>query len=930
MNAPDVSEERLCYNKTVKKPLFVVFDGHALIHRAYHALPPFTVRKTGEVVGAVYGFASILMKVINDLQPTHYAIAFDKAGPTFRHKMDDQYKATRPETPSDLVGQFNRVRELVEAFNIPIFEMDGYEADDVLGTLSRQATEQGIDTIIVTGDADSMQLVNDRVKVFYPRPRGNFSDADLFDGTAVNNKYGIDPEQIADYKALKGDPSDNIPGVKGIGEKTAVKLIQQFGSIEGIYEKLDEVKPEKLQTLLRENEAEARRCKVLSTILTGVPVTLDLEQAETRRFDRQKAIDLFRELEFTSLLAKIPRGEASPLQPSLLEPAEIVPATEISAASHNYRIINTIESLDELVKRLHGCEYFAFDTETTGLNPLTAGLVGISLSPAPGEAYYIPLGHIGLSVTPQLPLDTVVAKLQPVFAGTNAKIGHNGKFDIESLFTAGIQVNNFTFDTMVAASLLNEPVLGLKALALSRLNIEMKQITDLIGTGTKQIPMSRVDIETAAEYACADADMTGRLYEIYRRELGNQNLWELFDKTEMPLVPVLVHMEQNGVLVDTSILENMSREIGENIKMLEGEIYRHAGQQFNLNSPQQMSTILFDKLQLQKGKKKSGGYSTAAGVLEDLRGDHPIIDHILNYRGLSKLKSTYIDALPPLINPKTGRIHTSFSQTRVITGRLSSSDPNLQNIPIRDPLGRQIRTAFIAAPGCHLLAADYSQIDLRALAHLSGDENLIQAFRHDEDIHTTTASQIYGVSPSQVTADMRRFAKTINFGVIYGMSEYGLQQATELSREEAAKFIKAYFEKYPGVKWYMELTKEQARSEGYVQTILGRKRYVPEMRSANRQVREAAERMAINMPVQGTSADIIKRAMIDILREMQQQQLQSKMLLQVHDELIFEVPERELDLMKKYIPDIMSRALTLTVPLKVDTKIGLNWGEMEK
>ncbi len=911
----------------MKKPLLVLFDGNALIHRAFHALPPLTLRKTGEMVGAVYGFASILMKVINDLQPTHYAIAFDKAAPTFRHKLDDQYKATRPETPSELVGQFTRVRELVKAFDIPVYEMEGYEADDLLGTLSYQAKQQGIDTVIVTGDADAMQLVNDRVKIFYPRPRGNFSDADLFDDAAVMAKYGIKPEHIADYKALKGDPSDNIPGVRGIGEKTAVKLIQQFGGIDNIYRHLDDVKPEKLQKLLRENEPEARRCLVLSTIVTNVPVSLKLDESDTAHFDRQKATDLFRELEFTSLVAKMPRAEQVPLQPALLAETPATPTTDIP---HIYKIINTPETLKTLIKRLSEVETFAFDTETTGLNPLLASLVGISLSPAPGEAYYIPIGHIGLSVTPQLSLAVVIKNLKPIFESSKPKIAQNGKFDIEVLAENGIVVQNFSFDTMIAAFLLNEPSLGLKSLAFSRLNVEMKQITDLIGSGAKQIPMSQVDIETAGDYAAADADMTARLYEVFLKELRTQGLWKLFDETEMPLVPVLVHMEQSGILVDRTILDRMSLEFGEQIKMIEGEIYKHAGQQFNINSPQQLGTVLFEKLQLQAGKKKTGGYSTAAGVLEELRGVHPVIGYILEYRSLTKLKSTYIDALPPLINPKTERIHTSFSQVRAVTGRLSSSDPNLQNIPIRDEQGRKIRTAFVAPAGAYLFAADYSQIDLRSLAHLSQDENLLRAFRNDADIHAATASQIYGVEPSEVTPEMRRFAKTINFGVIYGMSEFGLQQATELSREEAGKFIKAYFEKYPGVKWYLELTKEQARTNGYVQTILGRKRFIPEIRAANRQVRESAERMAINMPVQGTSADIIKKAMIDIYRAMTDRRLKSKLLLQVHDELIFEVPENELETMKTLVPEKMVNALKLSVPLKVDTKIGVNWGEMEK
>lgn len=909
----------------MKKSLLVIFDGNALVHRAFHALPPLTVRKTGEMVGAVYGFASILLKAINDLQPTHYAIAFDKAAPTFRHKMFDQYKATRPETPAELVGQFGRVRELVQAFDIPVYELEGFEADDVLGTLGRQASEQGIETVIVTGDADAMQLVNDKVKVFYPKPRGSFSDADLFDEAAVATKYEVKPENIADFKALKGDPSDNIPGVKGVGEKTAVKLVQQFGSIEQLFNRLDEVAPPKLQVLLRENEAVARQCKELATIVTNVPITLNLEEARASRFNRGKVADLFRELEFASLLNKLP---ASTEEPTTDAP---VPVKEEPDVKRNYRVVNTEEALSALITRLSGVKTFAFDTETTGLDVMKTQLVGISISPVPGESYYIPVGHVGLMQSPQLPLEHVIERLKPFFEdNSTGKIAHNGKFDMEIMAGVGTNVNNLTFDTMVAAYLLSEPSLSLKTLAFARLGKEMTPISDLIGTDGKQIPMSQVEIETAADYACADADMTGRLSELFRDELQSQHLWSLFDEVEMPLVPVLINMEMNGIALDTDILTRISTELGEQITMLEGEIYSRAGQKFNINSPSQLGTVLFEKLQLEGVKKKSGGYSTAADVLESLRDVNPIIGYILEYRQLTKLKSTYVDALPALINPKTGRIHTSFNQTRTSTGRLSSSDPNLQNIPIRDEQGRRIREAFIAPAGSYLLGADYSQIDLRSLAHLSQDENLVNAFRHDADIHTATAAQLYGVEPSQVTSAMRRLAKTVNFGVIYGMSEYGLQQATELSREEARRFITAYFEKYLGVKWYLELTKEQARKNGYVQTLLGRKRPIPEINASNRQVREAAERMAINMPVQGTSADIIKKAMVNLYREMLHRKLKSKMLLQVHDELVFEVPEDELDEMRRLVPDMMINAIKLSIPLKVDTKIGRNWGEMEK
>ena len=914
----------LCYNDGMQKPLLVLFDGNALVHRAFHALPPLTVRKTGEMVGAVYGFASILLKAINDLKPTDYAIAFDRAAPTFRHKMFDDYKANRPETPAELKGQFGRVKELVQAFNMPIYELEGFEADDVLGTLSKQASEQGIETVIVTGDADMMQLVTDNTKVLYPKPRGSFGDADLYDAAAVLAKYEIKPENIADYKALKGDPSDNIPGVKGIGEKTAVKLIQQFGSVEQIYEHLDEVTPAKLQALLRENEAIARQSKVLTTIVTKAPVTLNLQETHASHFNRNRVADIFRELEFSSMLNKLPEAAESTSENKTV-------ATTAHHATISYRLVNTTQALDSLVARLSETKTFAFDTETTGLRPMLAQLVGISISPATGESYYIPVGHVGMMQSPQLPLEQVVAKLKPIFYDANkSKLAHNGKFDMEVLAEVGIIVTNLASDTMIAAYLLSEPSLGLKALAFGRLGIEMAPISTLIGTGSKQIPMSQVEIEKATDYSCADADMTGRLNEVLSKELKSQELWQLFDEVEMPLVPVLFTMEENGIALDTNILTRMSRELGEQITMLEGEIYSRAGQKFNINSPAQLGAMLSEKLQIDAVKKKSGGYSTAADVLEGLRNVNPIIGYILDYRQLTKLKSTYVDALPELVNPKTGRIHTSFNQTRTTTGRLSSSDPNLQNIPIRDEQGRRIREAFVAPTGSYLMGVDYSQIDLRALAHLSQDENLLNAFRHDEDIHAATAAQLYGVPPSQVTPAMRRLAKTVNFGVIYGMSGYGLEQATELSREEAGKFIAAYFEKYPGVKKYLELTKEQARQTGYVQTILGRKRLIPEINAANRMVREAAERMAINMPVQGTSADIIKKAMVNLHREMLQRKLKSKMLLQVHDELVFEVPENELPEMRQLVPEKMVNAIQLSIPLKVDTKVGRNWGEMEK
>ncbi len=914
----------VCYNKTMTKPLLVLFDGNALLHRAFHALPPLTLRTTGEMVGAVYGFAQMLFKVLGELNPTHYAVAFDVKGPTFRHQLFNEYKAHRPPTPMELVNQVVRVKELVEAFNIPIFEIEGYEADDILGALSHQAAQQDVDTVIVTGDADTMQLVTPQVKVLYPKPRRSFSDTVLYDETAVSQKYGVNPERITDLKGLMGDSSDNIPGVAGIGEKTAVKLIQQFGAIEDIYEHIDEVTPARLRDILIKNEAIARQSKELATIVVETPVTLNLEECQTGRYDRDKVVSLFRELEFFSLLSKLPGVEVEP------DTEQAPVRVEAGRPEGDYHTVTTPAELDKLVSRLSEASSFAVDTETTSLDAMSAELVGISISTAPGVAWYIPVGHVGGEV-PQVPRSQALERLRmPLEDMKLAKFAHNGKYDMNVLAENGVSVHNLTFDSMIAAHLLGEKSLGLKALAFGKLGIEMTPISDLIGSGARQRPMSQVDIKQAAEYSCADADMTRRLVEKLEPELWQQGLWQLFAEVEMPLVPVLLHMERNGIALDTGLLAEMSRGIGEQLLILEAEIYSLAGRQFNINSPQQLGVVLFEELHLPAGRKGKGGYSTEASVLEQLRKQgFRIVELILEYRQLRKLKSTYIDALPGLVNRKTGRVHTSFNQTRTSTGRLSSSDPNLQNIPIRGELGKQVRQAFTAASGCFLFAGDYSQIDLRVLAHLSQAPGLVSAFKHDKDIHAATAAQLFGVDTSRITADMRRLAKTVNFGVIYGMSDYGLEQATELSREEASRFIAAYFEKYPGVKRYLEATKEQARQTGYVQTLLHRRRFIPEINATNRQVREAAERMAINMPVQGTSADIIKVAMINLHREMEKQGMKSKMLLQVHDELVFEMPEEEMVAMRWMVPQVMSTALMLSIPLKVDTKEGSNWGEME-
>jgi len=904
-----------------QKQLLLLFDGHALIHRAFHALPPLTVTKTGEPTGAVYGFASMLLKVVAELKPSHWAIAFDTSAPTFRHKQFEDYKAHRPPTPDELKRQFGRVRELVETFNLPSFEVEGYEADDILGALSQQASDQGIDTIIVTGDTDALQLVSPHVSVLTPRPGRTFSDTIVYDEAAVQQRYGLLPQQLTDLKGLKGDPSDNIPGVTGIGEKTATKLIQQFGSIEGVYHHIGEVVPERVQKLLKDGQNEARQSKELATIVTDMPVALDLTACRVSTYERDKVAELFRELEFSSLLPKLPENVVEERGIAQVE-------TQTSSEAVEYQIVNTADSLDEVMGVLSQLESFAIDTETTGTDPRQAALVGISLSAEPGKAWYLPVGHLSGD---QLPLSHVVAALKPLLEDPKViKIAHNGKYDMAVLLKYGVRVENLGFDTMIAAYLLGEKALGLKPLAFSKLGIEMTPIDNLIGTRAKQISMAWVDIPRVAQYAGADADMTNRLSELLEAELRDQGLWELFTTVEMPLLPVLLRMETNGVALDTSRLRDMSWSMGEKAARLESEIYNCVGHRFNVNSTQQLGAVLYDELKLPPTKKTKSGYSTDASVLEGLKGAHPVIELLLEYRQLMKLKSTYIDALPALTDPDTGRVHTSFNQTGTTTGRLSSSDPNLQNIPVRTEEGRQVRRAFIAEKESSLLlAADYSQIDLRVLAHLSQDPRLLSAFTQDEDIHATTASQVFGVPLSAVTPDMRRVAKTVNFGVIYGMSEYGLEQATELSRQEAGQFIQAYFEKYSGVKDYLASTKRDAGEKGYVQTLLGRRRYIPEINSSNAQVRMAAERMAINMPVQGTSADIIKVAMIDLQREMDRKGLEAKMILQVHDELLFELPQEEVEALRQLVLQIMPNALELSVPLKIDVKTGRSWDEME-
>ena len=894
-----------------EKPLLLLFDGNALVHRAFHALPPLTQHKTGELVNAVYGFASTLLKVFADFKPTHWAIAFDRPTPTFRHEMFEEYKAQRPATPEELKGQIKKVHRLVEAFHIPVFEIDGFEADDVLGTLSRQADEQGIETIIVTGDNDMLQAVLPRVKTL--APRRSFADTVLYDEQAVEQKYGIKPEQLADLKALAGDVSDNIPGVPGVGEKTAAKLLQQYGSLQGIYDHIDDITPARLQDMLREYRNQAFQSKELSTIVKNVPIKLDLKTCQVSHYDRNEVARLFQELEFINLLPRLPQMKVESSQPSAIQSC----------------IVTSETALEQLAGELEKAQDLAIEVETTGEKAVMADLIGVAISPGRGKAFYLPLGHQGLSQPPQLPLPQVTARLKPILENASVgKIAYDGKHVMEVLAGCGVKLGNLNFDPMLAAYLLGEKNLGLKALAFNKLGVEIPTPAELTGPGKKKSSLALLEANRVAGHACASVGVVWSLKERLEAELRQQGVWQLFTEVEMALVPVLVAMETNGILLDTDLLRKMSLEMGKELLRLEKEIYGSVGHQFNINSPQQLGKVLFEDLRLPQSRRTKTGYSTEASVMEALRGVHPVIELILQYRQLSKLKSTYVDALPALINRKTGRVHTTFNQTGTTTGRLSSSDPNLQNIPIRTEAGNKIRKAIIAPPGTYLLSADYSQIDLRVLAHLSQDPSLIASFAQDEDIHASTASKLLGIPEKEVTSEMRRNAKTVNFGVIYGMSDYGLEQATNLTREEAAQFIALYFEKYPKVKEYLEATKEQARKLGYVQTVLGRRRFLPEVNSSNRMIREAAERMAINAPVQGSSADIIKIAMINLHREMEKRNLKSKMLLQIHDELLFEVPEAEVMGMKSLVSEIMPHAFELSVPVKIDIKLGKNWAEM--
>ncbi|HVN56566.1 MAG TPA: DNA polymerase I [Anaerolineaceae bacterium] len=929
-------------------PTLYLIDGHGLAYRTYFALTAGTSgsdrwqTSSGESIAGVYGFASVLLRILEQDHPDYLAVAFD-TGKTFRDDMYPDYKATRTKMPEDLRNQMKRIRQLVDAFSIPRLEVESYEADDVLGSVARQASTSGLGSKIITGDRDLLQLVNDRVVVNLAGAK--LSDAKDYLREDVLEYLGVWPEQVVDYKALVGDVSDNIPGVAGIGEKTAIALLKDYPTLEEIYAHLEDL-PNRVRTRLETGRDNAYLSQKLARIITDVPVTLDLEKARTGQYDPQAIEALFRELEFRSLVARF-TAMIKPVQAPVVKPAtqqlslfgeeiRVIGEPAPRPTTIEVEVVDTPARLDALAKTLRFASRISFDTETTSTDPIRADLVGVSLAVAPGKGYYIPVGHQDGSGE-QLPLDQALGVLAgPLTDPHIAKIGHNVKYDLLVLKRLGLNVAPLTFDTMIAEWLINPASrnLGLKNLAWIRLEAEMTHIEELIGKGKNQLNMSEVPIEAAASYAAADAETTLRLMEALIPDIKSGNCERLLNEIEMPLVPVLADMELAGIAVDVDYFRQMSEDLRQRLAQIELNIYEAVGTSFNLNSPQQLSTILFERLRLEPPDRRkrtaSGHFSTSADILDELRGQHSVVDSILEYRELSKLKSTYVDALPAQINPATGRIHTSYSQTGSVTGRLASSEPNLQNIPTRTELGRRVRNGFIAGLGKVLLSVDYSQIELRLVAVMSGDEGMLAAFRAGQDIHAATAAAIYGVPLDRVTREQRRSAKSINFGLIYGISAFGLSRQTGQTLGESENFSKAYFQQFPGVKRFLDGIRRQAAQQGYVETMLGRRRYFPGLKNqTNANLRAREEREAINAPVQGTAADIMKIAMIRVPEALAAEGLTGQMLLQVHDELVIECNEAELERTVRVVREVMESAYPLSIPLSTEARFGYNWGELK-
>lgn len=903
-----------------KKRLFLI-DGNSFCYRAFYAIRSLSNSK-GQPTNAVYGFVTMLGKIIKDNAPDMLAVAFDMKGPTFRHKKYDEYKIHRKPMPDELVGQMPYIKKVVSAYNIPIYQLEGYEADDILATIAKKAEDNDIETFIATGDKDALQLVNNHIKVYNTNKEGL-----IYDAEKVKERYGVTPEMVPDIMALMGDASDNIPGVQGIGEKTAIELISEFGSLDNLLKNVDKVKGEAKKKTLRENEKIAVLSRELAIVDTKVPIDIDFKELELKEPDQEKLLELFKELEFKAFVK------------------EFTPKESLKSV---YELVDDDKKFKKLIKELKDLDEFAFDFETTSEDPVLASLVGVSFSWKVGHACYVPVnpspGNSQRrelltsgqgSSTKYFDRDTVLSELKPIFEDASVrKIGQNIKYEYIVLSNYGIKLAGEFFDTMVASYLLNpsKPNHNLEEISIEYLNHKMTTpIEELIGKGKKAITMDLVDVDKVCAYCCEDSDVTLRLARILKKEIADKSLDDLFYKVEMPLIEVLASMEITGVSIDKEYLADLSSEMEKKLSALTKSIYEMAGQEFNINSPKQLSEILFEKLKLPVIRRTKTGNSTDEEVLTKLASMHKLPQTLLEYRELSKLKSTYVDSLPDLLNPKTHRIHTSFNQAVTATGRLSSSGPNLQNIPIRTEEGRKIRKAFIPSGKDRLLlSADYSQIELRILAHMSGDKHLMKAFKEGLDIHSFTASLVFNIDEKSVTGEMRGMAKTVNFGIIYGMSPYGLSQSLNIDVNKAKDFIDAYFERYPDVKQYMESLMAEAREKGYVTTILGRRRYIPEINSPDMRMRQFAERTAINAPIQGSAADLIKVAMININGKLAKKGLGTKMTLQVHDELVFDVPKKELEESCRIVKDGMENVIKLKVPVEAHMEVGKNWLEQEK
>ena len=920
----------------MSKNLYLL-DAYALIYRSYYAFiknPRYNSK--GQNTSAIYGFVNTLLDLIQKEQPTHLAVVFDPPYPTFRHEMYTEYKAQREATPEDIKMSIPIIKEIIEGFNIPVIQVERFEADDVIGTLAKLAEKEGFITYMMTPDKDYGQLVSDNIYMLKPARSGN--DAEVVGKERICEKYKIkDPVQVIDILGLMGDASDNVPGAPGIGEKTAMKLISEYDTIENLYLHINDLKG-KQKEKLEENKDQVMLSKELVTIRLDVPVSFEPDKLIMEKPDEEKLTKLFEELEFKSVAKRLfqkditPTPTSSVMQGSLFGETEIEKAPsslkDISNIDHDYKLIDTKEKRAELIKMLSEQKEFCFDTETTGLNPLTAEIVGLSISHKNHVAYYIPFP------TDQNESKEILTEFKPIFENKSVrKIGQNIKYDISILKQYDVKVEGEIFDTMIAHYLMQPDLRhNLNFLSEQYLGYKPISIDELIGKkGTKQDSMRNVPIEKIIDYACEDADLTFQLKEIFEKELEKNYLDNLSNTIEMPLIPVLADMEQAGIKVDTNALNDFAKELNGELINIEGKILKQAGVQFNISSPKQLGEVLFDHMKLDPNAKKtkSKQYSTSEETLQKLSDKHPIIQDILEFRSLKKLLSTYVEALPKLINEKTGKIHTSYNQAVAATGRLSSQNPNLQNIPIREERGREIRKAFIPSDSNHvLLAADYSQIELRLMAHMSQDANMIDAFRHNVDIHTSTAAKIFHVENiDDVTSDQRRKAKTANFGIIYGISAFGLSQRLSVPRTEAKQLIDEYFNGFPSVKEYMDKSIAMARDKAYVETMMGRKRLLNDINSRNAVVRGFAERNAINAPIQGSAADIIKLAMIDIYNEFQKKQFKSKMILQVHDELVFDVYKPELEEIKEIVKTKMENAVKLSIPLTVDMGTGENWLE---